>query len=155
MILAIENPEHNPLGVTWHPGRSCDSFATMNKPLTRAVMMAGNGTPTRMKRHEYQLVLTTCPDTEVAERLAQALVTEHLAACVNILPITKSIYLWQGNVESTAEQLLIIKSMTRTFRAIQKRIQELHPYELPEVIAVPIADGLPDYLAWIRNPDKT
>ena len=108
-----------------------------------------------MKRHEYQLVLTTCPDMEAAERLAQALVTERLVACVNILPITKSIYLWKGKVESAAEQLLIMKSVARAFRAIQKRILELHPYELPEVIAVPIADGLPDYLAWIRNPDKT
>ena len=108
-----------------------------------------------MKRHKYQLVLTTCPDTEAAERVAQALVTERLAACVNILPIAKSIYLWKGEVESAAEQLLIIKSMARAFRSIQKRILELHPYELPEVIAVPIADGLPDYLAWIRNPDKT
>lgn len=108
-----------------------------------------------MKRHEYQLVLTTCPDMEAAEHLAEALVTERLVACVNILPIAKSIYLWKGKVESAAEQLLIMKSMARAFRAIQKRILELHPYELPEVIAVPIADGLPDYLAWIRNPDKT
>lgn len=108
-----------------------------------------------MKRHEYQLVLTTCPDAETAERLAQALVHERLAACVNILPIAKSVYWWKGRVESATEQLLIVKSMTRVFRAIQKRIRELHPYELPEVIAVPVADGLPDYLAWIRNPDKT
>ena len=122
---------------------------------TRAVIMAGNGTPTWMKRHEYQLVLTTCPDLDVAERVARALVQERLAACVNILPVAKSIYLWKGRVESAAEQLLIIKSMARAFRAIRKRILELHPYELPEVLAVPIADGLPDYLAWIRNPDKT
>jgi periplasmic divalent cation tolerance protein len=108
-----------------------------------------------MKRHEYQLVLTTCPDSDAAQRLAQALVSERLAACVNILPIAQSIYLWKGQVESAAEQLLIIKSMTDAYSSIQKRIRELHPYELPEVIAVPIADGLPDYLAWIRNPDKT
>jgi periplasmic divalent cation tolerance protein len=127
----------------------------MNKPESRAVIMAGNGMPSAMKRHEYQLVLTTCPDTEVAERLAQALVQERLAACVNILPVAKSIYLWKGQVESAAEQLLLIKSMTDAYSSIQKRIRELHPYELPEVIAVPIADGLPDYLAWIRNPDKT
>ena len=108
-----------------------------------------------MKRHNYQLVLTTCPDTEAAEHIAHTLVTERLAACVNILPITKSIYLWKGRVESAAEQLLVIKSLARTYLSIQKRILELHPYELPEVIAVPIADGLPDYLAWIRNPDKS
>jgi periplasmic divalent cation tolerance protein len=108
-----------------------------------------------MKPHDYQLVLTTCPDMDTAERLARALVQERLAACVNILPVAKSIYLWKGQIESAAEQLLIIKSMARAFRAIRKRILELHPYELPEVIAVTIADGLPDYLAWIRNPDKS
>ena len=58
-------------------------------------------------------------------------------------------------MESAAEQLLVIKSTARAYRAIQKRILELHPYELPEVIAVPVADGNPDYLAWIRDPDKT
>jgi periplasmic divalent cation tolerance protein len=108
-----------------------------------------------MKRHEYQLVLTTCPDAEAAERIAQALVNERHAACVNILPIAKSIYRWKGRVESAAEQLLIIKSMTRTFGTIRSRILELHPYELPEIIAVPVTEGHPDYLAWIRDPDKT
>jgi periplasmic divalent cation tolerance protein len=108
-----------------------------------------------MKRHEYQLVFTTCPDAEAAERIAQALVNERHAACVNILPIAKSIYRWKGRVESAAEQLLIIKSMTRTFGTIRSRILELHPYELPEIIAVPVTEGHPDYLAWIRDPDKT
>ena len=108
-----------------------------------------------MKQHDYQLVLTTCPDAEVAERLAQVLVQERLAACINILPVARSVYWWKGRVESAAEQLLIIKSMTDAYGSIQKRIRELHPYELTEVIAVPVVDGLPDYLAWIRNPDKT
>lgn len=108
-----------------------------------------------MESRHYQLVLTTCPDTAAAERIAHALVSERLASCVNILPIAKSIYLWKGKVETAAEQLLVIKSMARAYRAIQKRILELHPYELPEVLAVPVADGCPDYLAWLRNPDKT
>ena len=108
-----------------------------------------------MDSHQYQLVLTTCPDAAAAERIAHALVSERLAACVNVLPIAKSIYLWKGKVESAAEQLLVIKSMARAYRAIQTRILELHPYELPEVIAVPVADGNPNYLAWIRDPDKT
>ncbi len=111
--------------------------------------------PNWMKRHEYQLVLTTCPDAEAAERIAQALVSEHHAACVNILPIAKSVYRWKGQVESATEQLLIIKSMTRAFPTIRSRILELHPYELPEILAVPVAEGHPDYLAWIRDPDKT
>jgi len=107
------------------------------------------------KPHDYQLVLTTCPDAGAAQRLAHALVSERLAACVNILPVAQSVYLWKGKVESAAEQLLIIKSMSRAYRSIQKRILELHPYELPEVIAVPVTDGFPDYLSWIRHPDKT
>jgi periplasmic divalent cation tolerance protein len=108
-----------------------------------------------MQQHEYQLLLTTCPDIATAENIAQALVSDHLAACVNILPITKSIYQWKGQVESAAEHLLIIKSLVRSYLDIEKRILELHPYELPEVIAVPVTGGFADYLAWIRDPDKT
>jgi len=108
-----------------------------------------------MKQHAYQLVLTTCPDVETGERIAHTLVAERLAACVNILPVAKSVYLWKGRVESTAEHLLVIKSMARAYRAIQKRLLELHPYELPEVITVPVTGGFADYLAWIRDPDKT
>jgi len=128
----------------------------MNKPLSRAVITAAMPTTNRQaKPHDCQLVLTTCPDAGAAQRLAHALVSERLAACVNILPVAQSVYLWQGKVESAAEQLLIIKSMTRAYRSIEKRILELHPYELPEVIAVPVTDGLADYLSWIRHPDKT
>ena len=108
-----------------------------------------------MSLPKCQIVLTTCPDSAAAERIAKTLVTERLAACVNILPIAQSIYLWKGQVESAAEQLLLIKSLTRAYRQIEKRIRELHPYELPEVIAVPLTSGFKDYLAWVRDPDKT
>ncbi|MEK7206782.1 MAG: divalent-cation tolerance protein CutA [Pseudomonadota bacterium] len=108
-----------------------------------------------MSLPKCQIVLTTCPDSAAAERIAKALVAERLAACVNILPVAQSIYLWKGQVESAAEHLLLIKSLTRAFRQIEKRILELHPYELPEVIAVPITSGFKDYLAWVRDPDKT
>lgn len=111
-------------------------------------------TTRQAKTRDYQLVLTTCPDAGAAQQLAHALVSERLAACVNILPVAQSVYLWKGQVESAAEQLLIIKSMTRAYRSIQKRILELHPYELPEVIAVPVTGGFADYLSWIRDPDK-
>lgn len=103
--------------------------------------------------HTYQLVLTTVPDLPVAEQIAQALVTEHLAACVNILPIAKSIYFWRGQVESATEHLLMVKSTVHAYPAIEARIRALHPYELPEVIAVPIAGGLADYLSWIDHPN--
>ncbi len=107
-----------------------------------------------MKDKAYQLVLTTCPDAEAAGRIAHALVSEGLAACINILPVVQSVYRWKGKVETAAEQLLVIKSRTRAYRQIERRLLELHPYELPEVLAVPIAGGLTDYLAWIHNPDK-
>lgn len=102
----------------------------------------------------FQIVLTTCPDKACAERIAQALVEDGLAACVNILPPMHSIYRWKGKIEQATEQLLVIKSTVARFPAIRERLQALHPYELPEIIAVPIADGLPGYLAWLSHPDK-
>lgn len=105
-------------------------------------------------RRLFQLVLTTCPDSTVAERVARELVETRAAACVNIVPIVKSIYLWRGKVESAAEHLLVIKSKTSAYEEIEKRILELHPYETPEVVAVPIVGGFTDYLSWINNPDK-
>jgi periplasmic divalent cation tolerance protein len=101
----------------------------------------------------FQLVLTTCPDEACAERIARALVAEGLAACVNILPPMRSIYRWKGKIEDASEQLLVIKSATARFPAIRDRLRALHPYELPEIIAVPIADGLPEYLAWLNKPE--
>jgi periplasmic divalent cation tolerance protein len=106
-----------------------------------------------MPTPHYQLVLTTCPDAKVARRLAQALVSEGLAACVNILPVELSVYRWQGRIESARERLLVIKSERRAYAAIEKRLRALHPYELPEIIAVPIVAGLRAYLGWLSRPD--
>lgn len=103
----------------------------------------------------YQLILTTCPNLPLAEGIARALVEERLAACVNILPAVKSIYRWRGAVESANEHLLIIKSRAQDYIAIERRVRDLHSYELPEVIAVPIVTGLPEYLAWLGDPDGT
>jgi len=91
----------------------------------------------------------SCPDADSADRIATALVGEGLAACVNILPGMRSIYRWQGAVESADELLLLIKTSVRRVEAMTSRICQLHPYELPEVIAVEVAAGLPAYLAWI------
>lgn len=107
-----------------------------------------------MATPDYQLVITTCPDDELAKSLATALVGEGLAACVNILPSVRSIYRWQGRIESAEERLLIIKSRVEDYPAVERRITALHSYELPEVIAVPIVNGLPAYLAWLENPDR-
>lgn len=106
-----------------------------------------------MNHNLFQIVLTTCPDQACAERIAQALVEEGLAACVNILPPMQSIYKWKGKIETASEQLLVIKSTLARFPAIRDRLRALHPYELPEIIAVPIADGLPEYLAWLNHPE--
>ena len=104
--------------------------------------------------HTYQLVLCTCPDAETAEKLAQTLVEERLAACVNVCPPMRSVYRWQGKVESATEQMLVAKTRVADYAAVQRRVSELHPYELPEIIAVPITNGLPGYLAWLEDPDR-
>jgi periplasmic divalent cation tolerance protein len=106
-----------------------------------------------MTTPSHQLILTTCPNAEVAGRIAKTLVDERLAACVNVLPPMHSVYRWKGTVEQASEQLLIIKSRRDDYAAVERRIRDLHTYELPEVIAVPIASGLAAYLAWIDNPD--
>ena len=91
----------------------------------------------------------TCPDTDTAERLAEALVEERLAACVNILPGLRSVYRWQAEVERADETLLLIKTVRERFDALSARIKALHPHELPEVLAVEATGGLPAYLDWI------
>lgn len=97
------------------------------------------------------LVLTTCPDAESADRLAQVLVGRNMAACVNIQPQVRSIYRWQGRVEESAEHLLFIKTAAARYQELQDVIEANHPYELPEVVAVPIVAGLNEYLSWIHQ----
>jgi periplasmic divalent cation tolerance protein len=96
------------------------------------------------------LVLCTCPP-EAAERLAAALVEEQLAACVNVLPGIQSVYRWQGAVERSAETLLLAKTTSDRYPALETRLRALHPYELPEIIALPIERGLPGYLSWVSE----
>lgn len=105
-----------------------------------------------MSENEYRLVLSTCSDLNTANSLAKTLVAENLAACVNRINNIQSTYRWQGKVESNREYLLIIKIKAANYDMVEKRIVELHPYELPEIIAVPITAGLPAYLNWIGNP---
>lgn len=96
------------------------------------------------------IVLCTCTNTEEAERIARPLVEQRFAACVNILPAVRSIYRWQDKVESASEVLLIIKSTTAAFPLLRDRITELHSYDVPEIIALPIVDGTDAYLSWLR-----
>ena len=97
------------------------------------------------------IVLTNCPDEDCANAIALAVVEEKLAACVNILPRMQSIYRWQGAIESASEIALLIKSTAKNYPALEKRIAELHPYDLPEIIALPITQGLPTYLNWLAT----
>lgn len=97
------------------------------------------------------VALTACPSEEVANRIAQALVDEELAACVNRLPGVTSTYRWQGQIHSDAEVLLIIKTTKGRFEALKGRLTELHPYELPELIALPVCAGSERYLDWVRQ----
>jgi periplasmic divalent cation tolerance protein len=97
------------------------------------------------------VTLCTCPDKETAEKIARLLVDGALAACVNILPNVTSVYSWKGQTESAEEHLLIIKSPQIGYQAIETLIRSHHPYELPEIIAVPIDRGLPEYINWVNS----
>lgn len=97
----------------------------------------------------YRIVLCTCPDSESASRLAQGLVENRLAACVNQLPGLTSVYPWQGKIETAGEVLLIIKTRADRFLDLQAYIQANHPYELPEIVAVCVEQGSKAYLDWI------
>ncbi|WP_292995514.1 divalent-cation tolerance protein CutA [Nitrosomonas sp.] len=95
--------------------------------------------------------MTNFPDKKGAVALAEALIDQHLAACVNVLSPCASIYHWQGKVESADEIPVLIKTLRQHYDQVEQLIKMMHPYELPEVIMVPILNGLPAYLQWIAN----
>ena len=103
-----------------------------------------------MNPPEILLVFTNMPDRASAERLARTLVENRLAACVNILAPCGSVYSWKGMVESADEHPMLIKTTRDRFAALEERIRSGHPYELPEIIAVPLAAGSSDYLQWVE-----
>ena len=99
----------------------------------------------------FCLVVNTCPDQKTAIKVANALVHEKLAACVNILPGITSVYPWKGSIETSEEVLLLIKTRNDRYAALETRLRELHPYELPELITVSLSGGLNAYLGWITD----
>ncbi len=99
----------------------------------------------------HHLIYCTCPDIDTAEKIARQLIETKLAACVNILPGLLSIYEWQGQVESAREHLLLIKSPKACYAQIETAIKALHPYQLPEIVAVAIDSGSAEYLQWIDS----
>jgi periplasmic divalent cation tolerance protein len=97
------------------------------------------------------LVLTNLPDRATAERIADALIGHKLAACVNILAPCRSVYRWKGEVQHDEEHPVLIKTTAERYPALEQALRAAHPYELPEIIAVPIERGLPAYLAWVAG----
>ena len=95
------------------------------------------------------LVIANCPDEACANRIALAVVEAGLAACVNLLPRVQSVYRWQGAIESASEVPLLIKTTAGRYTELEAAIRALHPYDVPEIIALPIAQGLPAYLDWL------
>jgi periplasmic divalent cation tolerance protein len=97
------------------------------------------------------LILTTVPDPGAGDTIARALVDERLAACVTVLPAMTSVYRWQGAVERATEHQIVIKTTRSRAVAVQARMRELHSYDLPEFLVLDVADGSPEYLAWISG----
>jgi periplasmic divalent cation tolerance protein len=97
------------------------------------------------------VVLITVPSTEAGEGIARPLVAEHLAACVNVVPGVTSVFWWEGAVQTEAETLLIVKTRRHLFEALAARVRSLHPYTVPEIIAIPLAAGSQAYLDWVRD----
>jgi periplasmic divalent cation tolerance protein len=100
--------------------------------------------------YPHILILITVPSQQVGEQIAKALLEQRLAACVNILPQVHSLYLWQGKINSDQELLLLVKSRADLFaERLAPAVKALHPYEVPEIIALPVALGSAEYLDWI------
>lgn len=104
-----------------------------------------------MKDDAPILILCTAPDLATAERLGRGLVEAKLAACVNLLPGVRSIYTWKGAVEDAEEVQLLVKTTARRFEALEGFVREHHPYEVPELVVLPIEGGGASYLAWLRE----
>jgi periplasmic divalent cation tolerance protein len=103
-----------------------------------------------LDRNNFVLFLVTAPDGECAEALARKLLEERLVACVNIIPGLRSLYWWEGEVQVSDEVLMLLKARRSDIDAVTERVRELHPYEVPEVIAAEISGGLQAYLDWVN-----
>ena len=110
----------------------------------------------REKARSTRVVLVTCPSLALARKIARAVVEQRVAACVNVVrsPV-ESFYTWKGKVESAREHLLLIKTTAQRLSPLEREVKRLHPYDLPEFIAVPITEGSPEYLAWLSETIAT
>ena len=103
------------------------------------------------ERRRLVLVLSTWPDVERARAAARTLVEEQLAACVNLVPGVESIYRWQGSVETASEVMMLAKTVSPLYPQLERRLKELHPYEVPEILAFNASDGLGAYVGWVQE----
>src|SRR5664279_4693076 len=108
-----------------------------------------------MNTPEILMVITNLPDRASAERIADSLVTQGVAACVNILSGCTSVYHWEGKLNHTEEVPLLIKATREAYPRLEAALRKLHPYELPELIALPVSTGLPEYLNWVVQETNT
>lgn len=101
---------------------------------------------------EALVVLITVPSRETGTKIAQTLLERRLAACVNLLPQIQSMYWWEGKIQTDEEVILVVKTRRELFESdLMPAVRQIHPYDLPEIIALPVAQGLPEYLAWIME----
>ena len=100
---------------------------------------------------DVEIVLVTAPDADVGQRLARALVEERLAACVNVVPGVRSVYRFEGEIHEDREVLLLVKTRSAQAAPLEARVRELHPYDLPEVVRMPLSGGSQPYLEWVRE----
>jgi len=112
--------------------------------------MTGNPQPHEIPDSNVRVTFVTAPSEDVGRSIAQALVDERLAACVNLVPGLRSVYRWEGTVQEDSEVLLIVKSRADRSHALAARVQALHPYDLPEVLELPAVGGSDGYLDWVR-----
>lgn len=118
--------------------------------LNQKTVTQKSATPEDIIPEDIMLVLTNMPDETSARTLAEALVTQKLAACINILAPCRSVYSWQGKLEHADETPLLIKTNQAQYRALEAAIIKAHPYELPEIIIINVDGGLPRYLQWVN-----
>jgi periplasmic divalent cation tolerance protein len=104
--------------------------------------------------NKYVLVLTTVPDEKTGNSIARHLVKERLSACVTVSVASQSFYWWQGKISNEKEHILFIKTKSTLFTDLEKKIEEIHPYEVPEIIALPFLKGSAKYLNWIEKETK-